>query len=186
MSETVELAVVFFKLVEGNFDHWALWLHGPSYNKLFQVTGDYAEMRAQMLDEDPTDNTRLYQTITLDDILIDRIQAVEACIYGVRVQNDVALWDCQDYVLDVLDTLEDNGFLGGHAGYLRTRKALTRLRGPADETRHLVEQYDPDHPHIYATQSTPLCEESSSSEPGEESPKRICSAEIVYDSDDES
>ena len=186
MPNTAQLEVVFFKLIEGNFDHWALWLHhGPiGYNKLFQVAGDYTEMEAQALDEDPRENVRFYQRIAIGDILHSDIPSLETCVQRVPVQNGVALWDCQDYVLDVLDALEIDGFVGDDQGYARLRRRSRSFRRPTDETRHLVEQYHPDrlgegdHHGLSSSQEHELHSDEDVS-----LPKTFLSAERVVDSD---
>lgn len=97
-----ELAVGFFKHVEGNYDHlWAPWLHGPSYRKVFQVVGDYSEMQTQMLDQGPNENARSLEVIAISNTSATDLRNVETPIKDGPVQNDVALWDCQDYNFDV-------------------------------------------------------------------------------------
>lgn len=186
MSSTLQITVVFFKLIEGNFDHWALWLHGPAVNKLFQVAGDYAEMEAQVLDEDTRDNPRLYKCINVGEIVCDDQMALEAKINTVAVRNDVALWDCQDYVLDILDALEGDAFVGGDEDYAHLRRVLGSFRGSADETRHLIEAYDPqdtngDQTTIFTSQDDPNLDPSDD----EQQRKPLRSEEIVVDSDED-
>lgn len=186
MSTTLRITVVFFKLIEGNFDHWALWLRGRAVNKLFQVAGDYAEMEAQALDEDPRDNSRLYKCITVGEIVSDDQLALEAQIKTVPVRNDVALWDCQDYVLDVLDVLEDEGYVGGDEEYTDLRRVLGSFRGPANEMRHLVEAYDPqdsDNDRKGSSMSQNELDLDLSDDERLQKPPR--STETVVDSDDD-
>lgn len=185
MSATVRITVVFFKLIEGNFDHWALWLDGPSVSKLFQVAGDYGEMESQVLDEDPRDNSRLYQCITVGEINPDDQTAMEARIKTVPAQNDVALWDCQDYVLDILDALEDQGYVGGEE-YTHLRRVLGSFRGPADEKRCLVEAYDPQDTNDDQTKR-PTSQDNTDLDPSDDEWERkpVLSAEVVVDCDDE-
>lgn len=89
MSDDFELVAVSVKLVQGNFDHWAVSLHGPSYSKLFQVAGDYAEMEARALEEDATDISRLYKLTTIDTIATLELVDAETVIGKVAAQNDV-------------------------------------------------------------------------------------------------
>ena len=58
------------------------------------------------------------------------IEALKSTVAAVPIDNSNSSWDCQEYVLDVLDKLEDECIVDGDGvGYRRAKQSVKNRRG---------------------------------------------------------
>ena len=104
------------------------------------------------------------------------------------MRNDLAHWNCQDYVLEILDALEEAKILIRSMDYEHVRTALVRMVGPVEDTRR----------HILTYRAPGVADGDRSEEPSDEmeeeeddesrddkTNRRVLSEEFVVDSDDD-
>lgn len=78
--------------------------------------------------ECPAESSRSYIGKTFVAVLgEDSVQDVKAAANSVVVDNEIVEWDCQDYVLEVLDKLEDEFVLNGDDEDYLLRRVLLWL-----------------------------------------------------------
>lgn len=127
-----KLYVVYYRPRYGNFQHWALYVESEKEkeNLIFEVTGQHPNFRRNVVNARP-DRSRSYIGKTFVAVLgEDSVQDVQSAAKSVVVDNETVEWDCQDYVLEVLDKLEDEFVLDGDdEDYREAREDLKKKRG---------------------------------------------------------
>lgn len=143
-SPVVDLHVVIYRPREGNYFHWAFHTYNTKSDEhqVFQVEGLENELERTVLTFNPESFMRVVRQILVGHMReIDLKQAAQA-IEEVEIQNEVATWDCQDYVIDIMDALDDIGLLGSFRKYEAVKKAVKKMRGDTDSTSKMVANYD--------------------------------------------
>jgi hypothetical protein len=94
--------------VRGNVRHWALYLQTSSGSWIYQVTGEpTAFTYGHREGVDPANSSRFVESIFVSEIDRGDVDAVKKILKNFPVQNDVATWSCQDWVLEALEALKD-------------------------------------------------------------------------------
>ncbi|KAF2167316.1 hypothetical protein M409DRAFT_22743 [Zasmidium cellare ATCC 36951] len=143
-AAALELAVVIYKPQKGNFYHWGLHVRNRISNAhhVFQVEGPQHELEPMRRDVKPYSSSRLLQTVVIGHLRDSDFSVMEQAIRAIEVQNDIPTWDCQEYVIDIMDSLEQRGLLGGMRKYSAVKKAIKNMRGDMDSTHLAVVNYD--------------------------------------------
>ncbi|OAX78315.1 hypothetical protein ACJ72_07381 [Emergomyces africanus] len=94
-----KLHVVFYRPRYGNFQHWALYLDA----------GDL--FRPNVVHSRPERSKNFVGKIFIAIISNEDIQRVYDVVRATPVDNNTVEWDCQEYVLDILEKLEDEFIL---------------------------------------------------------------------------
>ncbi|KAL4893411.1 hypothetical protein BDV59DRAFT_30511 [Aspergillus ambiguus] len=125
-----KLYVVYYRPRYGNFQHWALYVESDKENLIFEVTGQHPYFKRNVVRARP-ESSRSYVGKTFVAVLgEDSVQDVKSAAKSVVVDNETVEWDCQDYVLEVLDKLENEFVLDGDdEDYCEARKDLKMKRG---------------------------------------------------------
>lgn len=142
----LELAVVIYRPREDNFHHWGFHVYSRNTqgHRIFQAEGPVNQLTAQIRCANPNSSARLLKGILLGGVYDTQFTRLAALIQGVEMQNDVSLWDCQEYVIDIMDALQEGGVLGSRAKYDAIKRAIKDMRGIVDLTYHAVVSYDYD------------------------------------------
>lgn len=113
------LYVVFCQPHYGNYQHWALQLKSHGESVVFQVVGQHPERVDGFI-------RKLYVGVLGDD----DTQMVKEAAASIPVDNETIEWDCQDYVLEILDRLEEEYVLEKEdEDYQEAREELKNKRG---------------------------------------------------------
>lgn len=125
-----ELYVVFYKPRAGNFQHWALYIKNGNEPLILQVVGEHPNFERNVVSAFPQNSRSFLGDLYIGVIGDLDIARVKAAADAVHVDNETLEWDCQDYVLEMLDHLENDFVLeSDDEDYQEARKILKRKRG---------------------------------------------------------
>lgn len=120
------LYVALYAPVQGNVKHWALYLEGVG---IFQVVGDPMEFELNVrLRVRPQDSARYTGRVYIAEV--DDTREFVQVVRTTHISNDVAHWNCQNFVLDVLEGLNDDDVLDDYD----YQEAKDKLEGMLDES----------------------------------------------------
>ncbi|OBS16508.1 hypothetical protein FPOA_12832 [Fusarium poae] len=159
-----ELYCAIYQPRSGNYYHWAFAMYRPDLGwGVFEVVQDEEDgpFRAVYRQTDPRSSLRCLPLIPLGYIHPDHAQGLAGHINGIQVPGESALWNCQDYVLEIWDLVLEVGAIDE---YTRDggRIALMPYYGPIQEADD--------------------GENGEGSEDENDQPRQYQSAEYVYDS----
>ena len=116
-----KLFVAMYRPVTGNYEHWALYL--DTKDKIYEVTGTSPHFRRNVIPGKPTSTNRHKRSIFVHPIKLFDSTAFEKAVAAVRLENSISHWNCQDYVIEVLDKLEDECMIDGDdKAYIAAKK----------------------------------------------------------------
>ncbi|KAE8352764.1 hypothetical protein BDV28DRAFT_157606 [Aspergillus coremiiformis] len=92
----------------GIYKHWGIFL--DSAKTILQVRGSDRRFRYEPEDRDARDLDGLDELIFLCDVDEEKTRRVRRVASMVPVRSEVHGWNCQDWVMEVLDRLEEEGF----------------------------------------------------------------------------
>lgn len=125
------LAVAFYRPRYGNFQHWALHLHTPAEDLVFEVDGEHPAFQKATSHGRPCHADGFIESLFVCEIGEPDIPTVKALIAQAIVDNETLEWDCQEYVLDILEACENEGILDDtNEDYLEVKQMLKDRRGP--------------------------------------------------------
>ncbi|EFE44699.1 hypothetical protein TRV_00490 [Trichophyton verrucosum HKI 0517] len=95
--------------------HWALWLKSENGDSTILQVGDdkggvgyYVE---QPIRKEPGRSLKLKETIICGTIPTEKEREAEGKIQSHPVDNQSTTWNCQSWVMENLDNLEEEGFM---------------------------------------------------------------------------
>ncbi|THZ71420.1 hypothetical protein D6C84_10257 [Aureobasidium pullulans] len=109
------LFIAIYKPLEGNYYHWALHLQTP-HPLVFEVTRSHPSFSPQLSHETPETSSRrdrLVECISVGDIEIVDLEQLKEKINVQHVDNETVEWNCQDYVLEALESLVEECIVDG-------------------------------------------------------------------------
>ena len=125
-----KLYVVFYRPRYGNYQHWALYLQTDTDNLIFEVTGSHPNFKRNVVKADPRNSQSLVRMIFLDTVSSGDIATVQNMATTTKIDNETVEWDCQEYVLDMLETLEEECVVDDDdETYKDAKKELKEKRG---------------------------------------------------------
>ncbi|BCS25490.1 uncharacterized protein APUU_50201S [Aspergillus puulaauensis] len=125
------LSVAIYRPRYGNFKHWALHLHTGSEDLVFEVDGEHPLFTKVTSTGKPTDNESFLESLHVGEIGIPDIPTVRRIVDEARVDNETLEWDCQEYVLEILEACEVEAVLEEEdPDYAEVKEILRRRRGP--------------------------------------------------------
>ncbi|MCJ1339736.1 hypothetical protein MMC09_005026 [Bachmanniomyces sp. S44760] len=98
----------------GDISHWALHLDLHGYGHvLYEVIGGPGEFRLAQRTSAPDRSTQLRESVFVADIDgTDNIAHYYQIVANTNaIQNDIALWNCQQWVMDILETLQEEDII---------------------------------------------------------------------------
>lgn len=97
---------------------------------VFQVTGQHPEFERNVYYEHPENIEGFIRKLYVGVLGDNDIQRVKDAVESIRVDNETSEWDCQDYVLEILDRLEEEYILEeDDEDYQAAREELKSKRG---------------------------------------------------------
>ncbi|PYH28453.1 uncharacterized protein BO87DRAFT_216566 [Aspergillus neoniger CBS 115656] len=125
------LAVAIYHPRYGNFQHWALHLHSNTEDLIFEVDGEHPTFQKVVSNGLPSDNMGFIESIFVCQIGSPDIPTVKDVVDATPVDNETLEWDCQDYVLEILEGCEKEAVLEDEdADYAEAMEILRSRRGP--------------------------------------------------------
>ncbi|KAI9698634.1 MAG: hypothetical protein M1836_003743 [Candelina mexicana] len=127
---TPKLFVVFYRPRYGNYQHWALYLQTDTGNLIFEVTGSHPYFKHNVVKADPRNSQSFVKMIFMDTVNSGDIATVQNVARTTKTDNETVEWDCQEYVLDMLETLEEECVVDDDdETYKNAKKELKKKRG---------------------------------------------------------
>ncbi|GCB26962.1 hypothetical protein AAWM_09847 [Aspergillus awamori] len=125
------VAVAIYHPRYGNFQHWALHLHSDTEDLIFEVDGEHPCFQKVVSNGLPSDNLGFIESLFVCQIGSPDIPTVKDVVDATPVDNETLEWDCQDYVLDILEGCEREAVLEDEdADYAEAMEILRSRRGP--------------------------------------------------------
>lgn len=125
-----KLYVVFYQPCSDNYQHWGLYLDNEEELLIFEVTDEHLRFECNVVRARPERSRSFLQKLYIAVISKDDIELIKHVAKMVPVDNKTVEWDCQKYVLDLLDKLEDKFILEkDDEDYHDVRETLMEKRG---------------------------------------------------------
>ncbi|KAL5333623.1 hypothetical protein BJX70DRAFT_54969 [Aspergillus crustosus] len=125
------LSVGIYQPRYGNFQHWALHLHTDFEDLIYEVDGEHPTFTKVTSHGKPTDTSSLIKSLFVGEIGIPDIATVKRVVEEAMVDNETLEWDCQDYVLEILEACEREAVLEENdPDYAEVKEILLHKRGP--------------------------------------------------------
>lgn len=109
---------------EGVFKHWALFIDGPTNQEriVLQVEGSSTRFRFERKISNARTSSELLELIPLCDVPTANIAAIDHAAGEAPIHNEHPGYNCQDYVLELLDEIEARGLVdGGNMEYKKQK-----------------------------------------------------------------
>ena len=128
--ENAKLYVAFYRPQYGNYQHWALYLEDGDDNLIFDVKGSHPHFERAVAKSIPEKSGSFLRKIFMGAIQPEDVEKVKNVAKTTKVDNETLEWDCQEYVLDVLETLEKECIVDDDdEDYKESKEELTEKRG---------------------------------------------------------
>lgn len=125
-----KLYVVFYRPRHGNYHHWALYVEHQDVKMIFEVTGEHPNFKRNVLQARPEQSKNFLGKEYVGIIQKEDIEKIKTVASTIHVDNETVQWDCQDYVLEILDQLEEDYILEENdEDYREARSILKAKRG---------------------------------------------------------
>ncbi|CAG7941665.1 unnamed protein product [Penicillium nalgiovense] len=125
-----KLSVVFYRLRYGNFLHWALHIEKGEEHHIIDVDGEHAQFKRNTFMENPKESDTFLRQFFVAVLGEDDVERVKSAAQTVPVDNETIEWDCQDYVLEILDKPQEGLVLDkDDEDYMDVREILMEERG---------------------------------------------------------
>ncbi|CAG8027837.1 unnamed protein product [Penicillium salamii] len=121
-----KLYVVFESPRYGNYYHWALQIENGEESIVFEVEGEHPQFVRKVLEIKAEESGSFLGKEYVGVISKPDIQRVKDVASTIHVDNETVEWDCQDYVLEILDKLEEDYILDENDGDYRDARAILK------------------------------------------------------------
>ncbi|KAJ5804953.1 hypothetical protein N7474_010840 [Penicillium riverlandense] len=108
-----ELYVAIYCNDSGIYKHWALFVDGPTDEEklVFNILGSSTQYRFEMEESNAFLDPTLIEVFPLCDVDSSKIDAIKDAAQNAVIHNESPGYNCQDYVLELLDDLEAKGII---------------------------------------------------------------------------
>ena len=127
MSSTVSIYVAIHD-DGGVYKHWGIFIDEPQEAEklLLHVKGSDGRFRYEPEMKDARRSRSLVELVYLCDVDVAKTSSIKTVASKVPVHNEIRGWNCQDYVLDLLDALEDGAIVNNQDAGYKKQKNLVR------------------------------------------------------------
>lgn len=125
MSSAVSIYVAI-SISDGVYKHWGVFIDAPrEEDKIFlQVAGSDGRFRYELETRDVRRSEGLVELLPLYDVDVAEINSIKTVASQVTVHNEIRGWNCQDYVLDLLEALEKEAIVNSKDARYKKQKDL--------------------------------------------------------------
>ncbi|KAK1138462.1 hypothetical protein N8T08_002497 [Aspergillus melleus] len=125
MASTAELSVAISK-GGGLYKHWGLFVEGPTDEQkiVLQVEGSTNRFRFERELKNARTADGIVELIPLCEVPLSSISAIDQAAAEAPIHNLYTGYNCQDYVIDLLDILEAMELISGEDAQYQAQKAL--------------------------------------------------------------
>lgn len=120
-----DLYVVMYRPTSGNYEHWALYLDNNGEHTTYEVTDEHPNFKKNQTETRPQNSNRYLRSYKVGTINADDISAFRDEVTKAKVDNETVHWNCQDYVMEIVDALvmeciiDEDDYLGVKPKILR-------------------------------------------------------------------
>ncbi|PYI10619.1 hypothetical protein BO78DRAFT_275643, partial [Aspergillus sclerotiicarbonarius CBS 121057] len=136
-TSTSKLSIAI-SIGESIYKHWSLSLsttntktNPQTKNLTFQILGSSNRYRFDINHNqtNPLASNDLIQMIYLYDVDTSHLQTIRSIAEKTVIHNEIPSYNCQDYVLDLLDLLEKSGVIDNQdEGYVRNKGVVKGMQ----------------------------------------------------------
>lgn len=126
MSSTSELHIAIYN-DGGVYKHWALFIDGPTDPEkiILNIMGSSTRYRFEMRNSNAREEAALLELVYLCHVDNSKINAITDVAQEITIHNEAPGYNCQDYILQLLDELEEKEVLDhGDTSYIQNRKKI--------------------------------------------------------------
>jgi hypothetical protein len=99
-------------------------------NLILEVTGSHPNFKRNVVKADPKNSQSFIRMIFMDTVSPADVATVEDVARTTKIDNETVEWDCQEYVLDMLEILENECVVDDDDEiYKDAKKELKKKRG---------------------------------------------------------
>ncbi|KKK24673.1 hypothetical protein P175DRAFT_0498461 [Aspergillus ochraceoroseus IBT 24754] len=125
-----KLYVVFYRPQCGNYHSWAPYVDDEDALMIFEVVGQHPDFQRNVVNAKAEKSKSFLGKEYVAVISKADIEKIKEVASTVPVDNETVEWDCQDYVLEILDKLEDEFILEEYdEDYREARRVLREKKG---------------------------------------------------------
>jgi hypothetical protein len=133
---------IYRPLGNSNYAHWDLYLDAEDDDIILQMAGQHPNFTFQQRSADPEKSSSLRKLIHVSDVAAADVDQLIEIAKEMEIDNENPSWDCQEWVIDVLEKLVEECVIGYFDDYdnedeekkfRRTIKKIKNLRGPDDD-----------------------------------------------------
>ncbi|KAJ5809477.1 uncharacterized protein N7503_001695 [Penicillium pulvis] len=113
---------------DGVFKQWSLFIDEETQNNktVLQVKGSDGHFRYEHETKDIRKSPDLLELVYICNVDVTKANDIQKIASEAAVLNDIRGWNCQDYVLDLIELLEEKKVLNGGDGVYRMRMDYVR------------------------------------------------------------
>lgn len=112
------------------FKHWSLFIEGEqdADKFLLHAVGSKGRFRFEERNANARQSHSISDVFQLCDVDTSLVGRVKEIARAVPIRNNVEVWNCQDYVLDLLELLEEANVVPRENARYQTRKKELKLK----------------------------------------------------------
>ncbi|KAJ5611503.1 hypothetical protein N7528_008608 [Penicillium herquei] len=129
MASTIPISVAIYE--NPVILHWSLFLETENYHEktIIHVLGARQKyFPAISTPRDARNSKALIEILPLCRVDATKLENLKNVAWDTRIRNDLADWSCQDYILDVLDRLEEAFIINRDSEYTENKKKVAAKR----------------------------------------------------------
>jgi hypothetical protein len=113
----------------GVYKHWALFIdQAEAEATLLNVKGSDGRFRYETEKRDVRYDQSLVELVYLCDVDVAKANTIRNIARTIPVHNEISRWNCQDYVLDLLDELEERKVIDGEDEVYRMQRTYVAVK----------------------------------------------------------
>lgn len=109
----------------GVYKHWGLFIDGPTKSEkiILHIVGSSTRYRFDKRESNARESASLVEMVYLCDVYDSKIGPIKDAAEKATIHNEAPGYNCQDYILELLDDLEEKGIINcNDAKYKKNRE----------------------------------------------------------------
>ncbi|QKX55091.1 uncharacterized protein TRUGW13939_02183 [Talaromyces rugulosus] len=126
---TVSLYVAIYN-DEGVYKHWAFFIDGPTdtQKNVLNIMSSSTQYRFERRHGNEHESEILSKIVYICEMEESKIKTTVKIAKTAVIHNEYPGYNCQDYVLEMLDTLEENGVIDGSDENYKKKKEIVKSK----------------------------------------------------------
>lgn len=126
------LYVAMYHSAKGIYEHWALFLENDK-DTIYEVIGEIPTFKPNVLFRNPAHTKKHKRNVLLYNIKPNDMPDFENVLAAMKMdkQESNPEWNCQNYIVEVLEALEEKGVINkDDEAYVEAKKQVMEHFGP--------------------------------------------------------